>query len=565
MRPLDWVVMAAWLIFIVSYGLYRGRGSSTTSNYMLAGRSMPWYAMGLSIMATQASAITFISTTGQSYVDGMRFVQFYFGLPLAMVILSATAVPIFHRANVYTAYEYLERRFDLKTRSLVSGIFLLQRGLAAGLSLYAPAVVLSVILGLSDRATTVVMGLLIISYTAFGGIKAVTWSDVQQMIVIFCALIASLVAAVVLLPHTVSFMDAVHLAGAAGRLNAVDTHFNWNDRYNLWSGLIGGMFLALAYFGCDQSQVQRYLTGRSVAQSRLSLIFNATAKVPMQFFILFIGAMVFVFFTFLRPPVLFQPVELKNVQAKAAYASVERNYNAAFEHRRAAAQEYIAAERSDDAARKNAAVANYRTAQTNFNAAHHAAERLVSGSFNDTNYIFLSFVTHYLPVGLVGLVVAVIFSAAMSSTSGEINSLATVTIIDVYRRHFNPNASDRHTVIASKVATVFWGFYAIGFAQFGRDFGALIEAVNMVGSLFYGGLLGVFVLAFAFKRVSATAAFYGVLAGEAAIFATAIFTKVSFLWYNVIGCGVVVIAGLLLSAAGRERTARRAVSEQATR
>src|SRR5579884_2083981 len=346
MRPLDWAVMCAWLIFIVSYGVWRGRGSSTTGKYLLAGKTMPWYAMGLSIMATQASAITFISTTGQSYVDGMRFVQFYFGLPVAMVILCATAVPIFHRARVYTAYEYLERRFDAKTRALVSVIFLIQRGAAAGLALYAPAVVLSVILGWPDRLTIASMGVLVVLYTAWGGIKAVTWTDVQQMGLIFAALILALVMAVVLLPRGVSFGDAVSLAGVMGRLNPVVLHFDWNDRYNLWSGLIGGSFLALAYFGCDQSQVQRYLTGRSIAQSRLSLIFNAMAKVPMQFFILFIGAMVFVFFLFQKPPVLFHPVEQKHIEANPGYGDVQAGFDQAFEARRQAADDYVADRKS---------------------------------------------------------------------------------------------------------------------------------------------------------------------------------------------------------------------------
>jgi len=547
MRPLDWVVMFGWLAFIVSYGLYRGRGSSTMNKYLLAGKSMPWYAMGLSIMATQASAITFISTTGQSYTDGMRFVQFYFGLPIAMVILCATAVPIFHRANVYTAYEYLEHRFDSKTRSLVSLIFLLQRGLASGLSLYAPAVVLSVILGWSDRATTLVMGVLIMVYISFGGIKAVTWADVQQMALILCGLVLAFALAIHLLPHHVSFRDAVSLAGAAGRLNAVTTHFDWDDRYNVWSGVIGGMFLALAYFGCDQSQVQRYLTGKSVAHSRLSLLLNAMAKIPMQFFILFIGAMVFVFFIFERPPLLFQPVELKNVRQDARFPEVERRYQQAFTHRRDAADEFLQANHSGDSAARAASIEHYRAAQQELNDAHTAGERLVGKEFDDTNYIFLSFVTRYLPVGVVGLLVAVIFSAAMSSTSGEINSLSAVTVIDIYRRHVKPDASDRHYLIASRIATVFWGCFAMGFAQFGRNFGALIQAVNVIGSLFYGGLLGVFVLAFCFRSVGANGAFFGVLAGEAAIFAAAKFTEVSFLWYNVIGCVVVVVVGLAVS------------------
>jgi Na+/proline symporter len=547
MRPLDWVVMFGWLAFIVSYGLYRGRGSTTVNKFLLAGKSMPWYAMGLSIMATQASAITFISTTGQSYTDGMRFVQFYFGLPLAMVILCATAVPIFHRANVYTAYEYLEQRFDAKTRALVSVIFMIQRGLASGLSLYAPAVVLSIILGWSDRWTTVMMGLLVITYTSLGGIKAVTWADVQQMSLILCGLVIALFMAIHLLPSNVSFADAVSLAGASGKLNAVTFHFDWDDRYNVWSGVVGGMFLALAYFGCDQSQVQRYLTGKSIAQSRLSLIFNAMAKIPMQFFILFIGAMVFVFFIFDRPPVLFQPVELKNVRNDPRFGAVERRYEQAFANRKKAAQDYLEANHGGDKAAIQATIGRFQNAERELNDAHAAGEQLVGKGFDDTNYIFLSFVTRYLPAGLVGLIVAVIFSAAMSSTSGEINSLATVTVIDIYRRHVNRNAPDHHYLMASRCATLFWGLFAIGFAQFGRNFGALIQAVNVIGSLFYGGLLGVFVLAFCFKSVGANGAFCGVLAGEAAIFAANLFTKISFLWYNVIGCLVVVVVGVIVS------------------
>ena len=557
MKPIDWIVMFAWLVAIVGYGLYRGRGSNTVDRYLLAGKSMPWYAMGLSIMATQASAVTFISTTGQSYTDGMRFVQFYFGLPLAMVILCATAVPIFHRANVYTAYEYLEQRFDVKTRSLVSAIFLIPRGLAAGLSLYAPSVVLSVILGWPDRWTTVLMGLLIVIYTSIGGNKAVIWADVQQMMLISCALVLALFMAIHLMPPDVSWAKAVSLAGAAGRLNAVTTHFEWDDRYNLWSGLIGGMFLALAYFGCDQSQVQRYLTGKSIAQSRLGLLFNALAKIPMQFFILFIGAMVFVFFTFEKPPLLFQPVELARLAKDPRFPAVQQRYDQAFAQRRQAAEDYLQA--GDSQAQQNTRI-RYQNAQRELDSAHAAGEQLVSRDFHDTNYIFLSFVTGYLPVGVVGLIVAVIFTAAMSSTSGEINSLAAVTVIDIYQRHFRRGASDSHYLAASRVATVFWGFYAVMFAQYGSNFGALIEAVNIIGSLFYGGLLGVFVLAFFFKSVGANGAFAGVLAGEAAIFAAFFFTKISFLWYNVIGCLVVIAVGVLITRFSSSNPQRVALS-----
>jgi len=552
-RTIDWIVLSGWLIFLVSYGLYRGRGSSTVNKYLLAGKTMPWYAMGLSILATQASAITFISTTGQGYVDGLRFVQFYFGLPLAMIVISMVAVPAFHKAKVYTAYQYLEQRFDAKTRAIVSVIFLIQRGLAAGIGLYAPAVALSVVLGWSDRWITVLIGALVVTYTVSGGIKALTWADVQQMTMIFIALAISLFVVIHSLPPQISFVDAVHLAGVARRMRIVDVHLDWSNRYNLWSGLIGGGFLALAYFGCDQSQVQRYLTGRSITQSRLSLMFNAAVKIPMQLLILFIGAMVFVLSLFVPSPAIFQPREAERAMKTAEWPSIQAEYRNAFEQRRTAAYQFAAAAR-DNTTGLPASVSELRQAESSFLAVRKRAlsvvERLNGGTkFDDTNYIFLSFVTSYLPAGLVGLVIGVVFSASMGSTSGEINSLATVSVIDIYRRYLVRNASDRHYVMASRALTFFWGAYAVSFAAWGaRGFGALIERVNIVGSLFYGVLLGVFVLAFGFKRVRGTAAFWGAIAGQAAIFAIAHFTDVSFLWYNVAGCVTVVAVAFVIQA-----------------
>ncbi len=557
MRLLDWIVFFTWLVSLVSYGLYRGRGSNTVSNYLLAGKSMPWYAMGLSILATQASAITFISTTGQAYVDGMRFVQFYFGLPFAMVILSATAVPIFHRAKVYTAYEYLEQRFDAKTRALVSIVFLIQRGLAAGIGLYAPAVAIAGVLGWSDRVITILIGTLVVLYTATGGIKALTWADVQQMSMIFIALVVSLIVVLHAMPADISFGKAIHLAGVSGRLNIVDLHWDLSDRYNLWSGLIGGCFLALAYFGCDQSQVQRYLTGSSIAQSRLSLLFNAVVKIPMQLFILFIGCMVFVLSLFVQPPMIFQPLEAAHAARSPGWPDAESNYKNAFEKRRQAALNIVGSTGQPSALQQRTR-AEFSQAQSDFVQARKRAIALVEQShggakYDDTNYIFLSFIKTYLPLGLVGLVIGVIFSASMGSTSGEINSLATVSVIDIYRRFFVRNRGDRHYLIASRCFTVFWGAYAVAFASLGaRGFGALIERVNIVGSLFYGGLLGVFVLAFFCKRVGGTGAFFGVLAGETIIFLVAAFTRVSFLWYNVVGCAVVVAVGLGWTALSRK-------------
>jgi SSS family transporter len=560
MRTLDWIVLVTSLVSIIAYGLYRSRGSNTVDRYLLAGRTMPWYAMALSIMATQASAITFISTTGQSYVDGMRFVQFYFGLPIAMIVISATAVPLFHRAKVYTAYEYLEKRFDGKTRTLASFIFLCQRGLSAGLTIYAPALVLSVILGWPERTTTMLMGVTVITYTVLGGIKAVTWSDVQQMCIIFFGLLVSLITVIALLPSTVSFGDAVFLAGAAGRLNAVTTNFNWNDRFNIWSGLFGGTFLFLSYFGCDQSQVQRYLTGKSITQSRLSLLFNAVAKIPMQFFILFIGAMVFVFYLFVQPPLLFQHTELARIASTNEYPAVAGRYERAFAQRRDAVTGLVDAHHRNDVAGQQRQIAEYHDAQREMDAARVEAGRLVARSggdkdFNDTNYIFLSFVTRYLPVGIVGLVIAVIFAATMSASAGEINSLATVTVVDLYSRYIRPGASDHHYVVASRGATLFWGVYAVLFAGWGKRLGSLIVAVNVVGSLFYGSLLGCFVLAFGFRRVGGTATFIGMLAGEAAIFWAFFFTNISWLWYNVLGCAVVLATALAITYLGPARGA----------
>jgi SSS family solute:Na+ symporter len=556
MTPLDWIVMIATIIAIPSFGLWRGRGSKTVSQYLLANKTMPWYAMGLSIMATQASAITFIATTGQAYVDGMRFVQFYFGLPIAMVIISATAVPIFHRSGVYTAYEYLEKRFDAKTRALAALVFLVQRGMAVGIAIYAPAIVMSVIFGWPDKITTLIIGIVCVIYTTKGGIPAVTWTDVLQMSIIFLGLLLGLVTVVSLMPRGVSFADAVYLAGALGKLNAVDLKFDPNNRYNLWSGLIGGSFLALGYFGCDQSQVQRYLTGKSIAQSRLGLLFNAVAKVPMQFFILFVGAMVFVFYLFVQPPMLFDRNATKTIVTAPSYGAVEARYEAAWAQRQDAALSLNAARKADDGRKLTEATARFRLAQKEIDAARASGIQLYENSqsrkvYNDTNYIFMTFVTKYFPAGIVGLVIAVIFTAAMSSSSGELNSLAAVSVMDIYRRHFRRDATDRHYLLASRVFTAGWGIWAVIFAQYAKSLGSLVEAVNQVGSFFYPVLLGAFILAFFFRRVQAGAAFWAMLVGEAAIVGCAVFTKVAFLWYNVIGAFVVVICGLLLSLASQ--------------
>ena len=567
MRLIDWLVFCGALGYVVLYGVWRARGTRSMGSFVVASHQVPWYAVGLSIMATQASAVTFISTPGQAYVDGMRFVQFYFGLPIAMLILAYTAVPLFCSANVYTAYEFLERRFNSSVRALISGIFLLQRGLALGVTLYAPAVVLTVILGWPDWATTVLMGGLAISYTTMGGAKAIAWSDLQQMAVMTLGLIAAFTSALLLLPDHVSFSSVLDLADAAGRLNVVTTTFDWNDRYNLWSGIIGGAFLALAYFGTDQTQVQRYLSGQSVRASRRGLFLNAAAKIPMQLCILFIGVMVFVFYLFEQPPLLFQRLEQTRLQSpagQAAYIPLKERYDNAFAARRDAA-ERIVTDATPGSATNQAATIAFRNANTEVENVRREAIALARASggsgASDTNYIFLTFVTEHLPAGLVGLVLAVIFGATMTAISAEMSALATVSVVDIYQRHIRATATDRHYLGVTRLTTAFWGIYAIVCAQFIKGIGSLVEAVNVLGSLFYGGMLGVFVLAFFFKSVHARGAFYGVIVGEAVIFACWKFTNLAFLWFNVVGCVVVVVTAIAVSALSPNGRPAYAISE----
>jgi SSS family solute:Na+ symporter len=548
MRTLDWVVLAGTLSAIILYGMYRGRKLRTTESFLLADREMKWYTIALSIMATQASAITFTSTPGLGYADGMRFVQFYFGLPIAMVILSITAVPIFHKLKVFTAYEFLEHRFDLKTRTLTSIIFLIQRGLAVGITIYAPSLVLSVVLGWDLRITSSVIGGAIILYTTTGGVKAVQWTHFQQMLVIMFGMVTAFVVAVSLFPPEISFVDALRVAGAMGRLNVVDFTFDLTNRYNFWSGLIGGLFVALAYFGTDQSQVQRYLTGHSVTQSRLGLLFNGIAKVPMQFFILLLGVMVFVFYQFVQPPLFFNPVERARVETSEhadAYNALETSYSEMFSEKTAAISTYLKARESGDASAIDNARSAMESADDRARTIRAKAIDVIKKSNpradpSDTNYIFLTFVTSYLPVGLVGLLFACIFAASMSSTSGELSALATCSVVDIYKRLVTTGKSERHYVLVSRISMALWGLYAIAFAQYASRLGALIEAVNIVGSLFYGTLLGIFLIAFYLKWIRGAAVFWAAFVGEAAVLYCFYFTDISWLWYNVVGCGVVV-------------------------
>jgi Na+/proline symporter len=541
-KPIDWIVLIATLLLIVAYGLWKGRRQKLLESYLLADRKLRWPTIGLSIMATQASAITFLSTPGQAYVDGMRFVQFYLGLPVAMVILSITAVPIFHRLRVFTAYEYLETRFGVGTRTLTAILFLIQRGLSNGITIYAPAVIVSVILGWNIHATNIIIGLLVILYTASGGTKAVSWTHVHQMLIALGGMAVALIIAVHTLP--VSFLDAVRVAGRMGRLNTIDFAFNLTTPYNFWSGMIGGLMVALSYFGTDQSQVQRYLTGASVTESRLGLLINGMVKVPMQFFILFVGAMVFVFYQFVAPPLFFNTVESAQVAGTLEFARLEEAHRNNFLAKRAAVLQLV---QNHDAA----SVARVRALQREEDSTRRAAVDLIrknhpAADANDTNYVFLTFVTKFLPAGVVGLVLAAIFCAAMSSTAAGLNSLASTSAVDIVKRLMWRGATDHQYVVASKWLTVFWGLFAIAFAEFAGRLGSLIEAVNKLGSLFYGTILGIFLLAFYTKEIGGTAASLGAIIGEAAVLWCAAFTNLAWLWWNVIGCVVGVAAALMI-------------------
>ncbi|HEX8353167.1 MAG TPA: hypothetical protein VF611_09725 [Pyrinomonadaceae bacterium] len=560
MRLPDWIVVVAYLAYIVWSGLKMTRQSDRAEGYFLADRSLPWWAVGLSVMATQLSAITLVGTTGQAYSDGMRFIQFYYGLPLAMVILCVTAVPFFYRAKVFTAYEYLERRFDARTRTLTSFLFLVSRGLGVGVIIAAPSVILSIVLGWSETATVFAMGLSTTLYTVVGGVQAVTWTDVKQMVVIFFGLFVCLFIIVSKFPAEVSLDGALHLAGATGRLTTVDATFDLKQTYTLWSGLVGGLFLMLAYFGCDQSQVQRFLTAKSVDEGRTSLLMSAFVKIPMQFLILLVGVLVFVFYQFERPPLVFNAVAERRVAegARAAdYNALGAEYAAAHEERERAAVAYVRARRAGAGeAETELARAAYVAADGRFNETRGRGLSLVretggDKNFTDVNYVFPTFVVANMPAGVVGLIIAAIFAAAMSSISAELNALATATTIDFYRRHYRPEADDRHYVKVGRIATAVWGVFACGVALYATSLGSLIEVVNRFGSFFYGSLLGVFVLAVGVRRARPRGAFWGLLAGIGSVWVASHYTDIAFLWFNLIGCAVVVAVGYLLSLTDR--------------
>lgn len=579
MNYIDWIVLFGTLISIVAYGVYKTRGSQTIQGYLKGDNSMKWWMIGVSIMATQASAITFLSTPGQAIEDGMRFIQFYFGLPLAMVIISVTMVPIYYRLKVYTAYEYLESRFDLKTRTLAAILFLILRGLSAGITLYAPAIVLSTILGWNIFATTSLIGLFVIIYTVSGGTKAVSITQRQQMTIIMSGMFLTGFVAYSMLPESLSFGETLNLAGELGKFNIVNVlpsdieqnlpagvgtvdelslfqkvNLILSDRYNIWTGLIASTFLFLSYFGTDQSQVSRYLGGKSIRESRMGLIFNGLLKIPMQFVILFIGVLVYIFFLFNQPPVfhntaLYQTAMQTSSQQELM--ALEQEYKNVLNKKEVATQRLVAAIENDDAAVKQTARAEVLAFQQDEKVIRDKVKasiaKAVPGSkTQDRDYIFLNFVLTYLPHGIIGLLLAVMFSAAMSSMASELNALASTTTVDIYKRSFHSDATDKHYVKASRSFTLMWALLAMVFAMLAGFAENLIQFVNIVGSLFYGTILGIFLCAFYVKRVQGTAVFWAALLAEVVVLYCYLFTDLAFLLYNIIGCVLVVVVSLVI-------------------
>jgi Na+/proline symporter len=560
----DWLVLVGTIAFIGVYGIWKTRGVADMEGYV-RGNTLRWPTIGLSIMATQASAITFLSTPGQAYEDGMRFVQFYFGLPLAMIVISAVFVPIYYRLKVYTAYEYLEHRFDIRVRSLGALLFLIQRGLAAGITIYAPAIILSSVLGWSLNATNLAIGLAVVAYTVSGGTQAVSQTQKQQMIVMLAGMVIAAVIIIVRLPESVSLPAALKLAGALDRMNVVSFELDPNSRYTFWSGITGGFFLALSYFGTDQSQVQRYLSGRSVLESRLGLIFNGLLKIPMQFLILFTGVMVYVFHLFVQPPIFFNtPVvaELERSAHAGELMALQERYDEAFAAQRVAAGAYVASLEGGAAAEARAELrrATAGAEQVRGEARALIARVLPDAESEDADYVFLGFVLNYVPTGLVGLLIAVILCAAMSSTSSELAALGATTTVDLYKRLFTGAAPARSDLRMSKLFTVLWGAVAVSFATFASLIDNLIEAVNILGSIFYGTLLGLFVVAFFVRWVTATPVLLAAVVAQAVVVGLFFASELGFLWYNVIGCGVVVVVSIALEALRRSAGENRHVT-----
>jgi len=558
MSALDWTVLFGTLAFIVLYGTWKSRGARNMESFLKGDQQLKWWMVGVSIMATQASAVTFLSTPGQAIEDGMRFIQFYFGLPLAMVIISVTMVPIYYRLKVYTAYEYLETRFDLKTRILAAILFLILRGLSVGITLFAPSLVLSTVFGWNIVATTLLIGVLVIVYTVSGGSNAVSLTQRHQMAVILGGMGLAGVIAFMLLPDDVSLVDTVKVAGELGKLNLVTTDFSWSDRYNIWSGLLASTFLFLSYFGTDQSQVARYLGGKSLRESRMGLIFNGLLKIPMQFVILFIGVLVFVFYLFHAPPVFHNEVLLRQSRATSAGAeirSLEKSFLDEYAVQQVAVRQLVDGIHRDDRAAIDVAKTQYRAAKQKEDSIKTRTRQVIGKAMpraktQDRDYIFLNFVLHYLPHGVIGLLLAVMFSAAMSSMSSELSALASTSMVDIYKRVFKPSASAAQDLFASKVLMTLWALIAMTFAALANFAENLIQFVNIVGSLFYGTILGIFLVAFYLPRVKSNAVFWSAVVAEGAVFLCYFYfyEQIAFLYYNIIGCVIVLLLSLVLQA-----------------
>ena len=571
MSYIDWIVLVITLVAVIAYGVYKSTHEKNLDSYFKSNNSMSWFLILLSIMGTQASAITFLSAPGQAYTDGMRFVQYYFGLPFAMIVLCVTFVPIYHKLKVYTAYEYLEQRFDLRTRALTSILFLVSRGLSTGISIYAPSIILSSLLGWNIYLTNLIMGGLLIIYTIAGGAKAVAYTQMQQLFIVFIGMFLAGYMVVHLLPENVGFSDALNIADKMGRMNTIQTKIDvtdsawWKDKYNIWSGLIGGFFLALSYFGTDQSQVGRYLTAKDIKESRTGLLLNGLVKVPMQYLILLVGALVFSFYLFYQAPLFFNQSQLNKVaQSTCVECQTElKTYQTKFDslNQVSAIQtnQLVAAMHE----KNEAAIVQHQTELKSTVALKqetrkHTIELIKrtdkTADANDTNYIFLYFVTQNLPKGLIGLLIAVIFLAAWGSIAAALNSLASSTVIDLYKRMWYPDKSDEHYYHASRWITLFWGVFCIATAMFASQLGSLIEAVNVLGSLFYGTMLGIFVVAFYLKRIGAKAVFYAAVVAEIGVIWVYYIDVVSFLWLNVIGCLLVVLFALILETLTTKET-----------
>ena len=557
MHILDWIIICSYLIYVLWFGLKSSQNRESAIGFFLGDRNLPWWAIGLSIMATQMSAITLIGATGQAYEDGMRFIQFYLGLPLAMVILCVTAVPLIYKAKVFTAYEYLENRFDARTRTLTSFFFLISRGLGVGVIIAAPAVIISLVLGWEEWITIFVIGLSTTFYTMRGGVQAVAWADVKQMTIIILGLMVCISIILSTLPSEISLNDALYVAGAAEKLQTIDFRFDLNEPYTFWSGTFAALFLFLSYFGCDQSQVQRYLCAKSIKESRISLLMSAFLKIPLQFLILFIGILIFIFYHFNSPPMIFNKNAANNAQENNPeyYRELEMMHHKAYIKRRDAALNFILNQQNPS---EEISLSSYKESHFSYIEIREKANEFVgsannNSNFNDINYVFPVFIVQNMPIGVIGMIIAAILAAAMSSISSELNSLATTSTMDIYRQLIKPDGSDEDFLRFGKIATVIWGIFACIVALYATDLGSLIEVVNKFGSFFYGSLLGVFILAFSLPQANSIGAFYGLIIGMISVWIISSFSEIAFLWFNVFGCLITVGVGLFISIIFKEK------------